>query len=233
MLASSASTTIKILVVEDDRTLNKELTVLLTNSGFLVSQCFNGLDAVDIAVQKTFDLILLDIMLPGRDGLAVLNILRNTIATPVIILSAKHAEEERIQGLSAGADDYLAKPFNKEELLLRIDAILRRTMQVPNTSDSIQEMDALIVDKTQARVTVYDNEVNFTPTEISLLWVLMQNKGEVLSKAFLYQTVLNRRYSQYDRSVDMHLSRIRKKLSSHGWEGNRLQTVHSKGFCLS
>lgn len=169
-------------------------------------------------------------MLPKRDGFSVLNILRNTHATPVIIVSAKHAEEERIQGLIAGADDYLAKPFNKAELLLRIEALLRRTLRVTEPNQDVLTLDEFIADKRAQQVTVSGKPTNVTPTESGLLWILLQNRGEVLSKAFPYQMVFHRSYSQYDRSLDMHLSRIRRKLNQVGWDVTRLQTVHGKGY---
>ena len=118
-----------ILVVEDDTLLNDQITELLANQGYSVTQCFDGDQALDLAVAQRFSLILLDVMLPGKDGLAVLNILRSCNNTPVIIVSAKHAEEERILGLSAGADDYLAKPVNTQMLLTALD-----TEQVPNNT---------------------------------------------------------------------------------------------------
>lgn len=221
-----------VLVVEDDAALNTSLTEMLCRAGYSVSQSFDGEEALNLAVSHDFQLILLDLMLPGRDGLSLLSILRSTKTTPVIILSAKHAEEERIQGLSAGADDYLAKPFNKEELLLRIDALLRRTLRLVSRDDSGKILDGLAIDFKAQKVLVMGQEVTLTPSELSLLWILLQNTGQVLSKAFLYQTVMNRSYSQYDRSVDMHLSRVRRKLAKAGWNGARLQTVHGKGYCL-
>ncbi|MEM0910314.1 MAG: response regulator transcription factor [Pseudomonadota bacterium] len=233
--SNNQSTTQKprILVVEDDVTLSDQLTELLLSSGYQVKQCFDGQQALDTAVIESFQLILLDLMLPGRDGLSLLQILRNCSSTPVIIVSAKHAEEERVKGLSAGADDYLAKPFNKDELLLRIDAILRRTMKINHREESTQQLDELIADRRQQQVSVGKEVVTVTPTELSLLWTLMQNAGEILSKAFLYQTVLNRRFSQYDRSLDMHFSRVRRKLNDAGWDGSRLQTIHGKGYRIT
>lgn len=226
------STQPHILVVEDDPVLNDQIAVLLGGNGYCFTQCFDGESALELAISSNYSLILLDIMLPGKDGLSVLNILRSCNSTPVIVVSAKHAEEERIMGLSAGADDYLAKPFNSQELLLRIDAVIRRSNRNENVTNASLQIDNLVLCLTTKQVLVGDADVSLTPTEFGLLSILVQNIQQVLSKAFLYQAVLNKQYSQYDRSLDMHMSRVRKKLMEKGWDGSRLQTVHGKGYCI-
>lgn len=225
-------TTPRILVVEDDKYLNDELKQLLSDSAYQVDQCHDGEEALSKALCESYHLVLLDLMLPVRDGLSMLNLLRKTDATPVMIVSARHAEQERIQGLSAGADDYMAKPFNKEELLLRVDAILRRTMRPKAVEDQVLSHQNLTLNKAQQQVEINQQSVTVTPTEMGLLYMLIQNRGEVLSKAYLYQTVFHRQYSQYDRSLDMHISKLRRKLTAAGWDGSCLQTVHGKGYCL-
>ncbi|GAA81558.1 MULTISPECIES: response regulator transcription factor [Pseudoalteromonas] len=221
-----------ILVVEDDTLLNDQITELLANQGYSVTQCFDGNHALDLAVAQRFSLILLDVMLPEKDGLAVLNILRSCNSTPVIIVSAKHAEEERILGLSAGADDYLAKPFNSQELLLRVDSVLRRVFKQDTNTPYIANIDGLEIDSLHQQVFLHCELLTFTPIEFGLLQILMKNQAQILLKPFLYQVVLNKRFSQYDRSLDMHMSRIRKKLNNAGWDGSRLHTVHGQGYCI-
>jgi len=221
-----------ILVIEDDQSLNDQLCEFLNNHGYLTTPCFRGDEGLNLAVSRTFNLILLDIMLPGQDGLTVLSILRSCNDTPVMVLSAKHAEEERIRGLSAGADDYLSKPFNTEELLLRVDAILRRSMKGNSLQHGELQIDDLKTVSRQQEIFANGQALQLTPTEYGLLTTLMRNHTQVLSKVFLYQTILHRAFSQYDRSLDMHMSRVRKKLSGAGWDGSRLQTVHGKGYCL-
>ncbi|KPZ60055.1 putative transcriptional regulatory protein YedW [Pseudoalteromonas sp. P1-13-1a] len=222
----------KILVVEDDNLLNEQMSELLTAQGYAVTSCFDGDDALHLAVTQSFNLILLDVMLPGKDGLTMLNILRSCNNTPVIIVSAKHAEEERIKGLSAGADDYLAKPFNSQELLLRVDSVLRRAFKQDGKAPYVTNIEGLEVDSLHQQVSLHGAVVSFTPIEFGLLHILIKNPGQILLKPFLYQVVLNKRFSQYDRSLDMHMSRIRKKLNNAGWDGTRLQTVHGKGYCI-
>ena len=222
----------EILVIEDDEVLNEQVAGLLRGMGYRVEQCFGGDDGLTAAVSGRHDLIILDVMLPGRDGLSLLSILRKTSDGPVIIVSAKHAEEERIRGLRAGADDYLAKPFNVEELKLRVDAVLRRTRVPQQTEPEHQEMDGLTVDRRLQEVRAHGRLIELTPTQRNLLWTLLSNRAEILPKPYLYAAVLNRSYSSYDRSLDMHMSRVRRKLNEAGWAGSRLQTVHGKGYCL-
>jgi two-component system response regulator PfeR len=172
-------------------------------------------------------------MLPERDGFSLLKVLRKSCQTPVIIVTAKGAEQERIQGFSQGADDYVAKPFNTAELLLRIEAILRRSnKQVTESSKQELTVDGLTLNIKNQLVFVEDNVLEFTPIQFKLLWELLLNRGEVLSKAYLYQKVLNKNIGAYDRSLDMHLSRVRRKLVDGKWQGERLQTSHGKGYCL-
>ncbi|MEM7098066.1 MAG: response regulator transcription factor [Pseudomonadota bacterium] len=228
-----AADAVSILVVEDDPQLNRQLVDALSDQKYVVVSCADGEQGLVLATSQRYDLILLDVMLPKLDGLSVLNILRRTSETPVIIVSARHAEEERIKGLSAGADDYLSKPFNIEELLLRIDAVLRRSLVSANDSEDQLELDDLMIDRKERSAKACGQLLELTPTQLNLLWTLARNLGEVLPRAYLYQAVLNRSHSAYDRSLDMHLSRVRRKLNAAGWDGSRLRTVHGKGYCLT
>ncbi len=223
-----------ILIVEDDPILNEQLTSLLKAKGFTVEHCYDGEKGLRLATENHYDMVLLDILLPKRDGLSVLGILRNAKQTPVILVSAKGAEEERIRGLSKGADDFISKPFHPDELLLRIDAILRRcSPKAQPPSQQLIALDKLHVDMLSQKVDVDGERLELTPIQFKLLLTLLQNKGEVLSKAFLYQVVLNKNYGAHDRSLDMHLSRVRRKLSEANWNGERLRAVHGKGYCLT
>lgn len=205
---------------------------MLLNHGYKVDQCLDGEAGLSLAAKNQHQLILLDVMLPKRDGFSLLNILRKSCQTPVMILSAKGAEEERIKGFNYGADDYLAKPFNSTELLLRIEALLRRSQNdFPQEAQQLS-LDGLCVDRLKSIASANEQVLELTPIQFKLLWVLLQNSGNVLSKAFLYQVVLNKTYGAHDRSLDMHLSRVRRKLMEAEWPGQRLQTVHGKGYCL-
>lgn len=223
----------KILVIEDDKELNLQLTELLTNKGFVVESCFDGEQGLIAAASQSFQLIVLDIMLPKRDGISLLTMLRKTSQTPVIMVTAKGAEQERIIGFTQGADDYVSKPFNPTELLLRIDALLRRTqVQTYTASQTELNVENLVLRYSNQQAEVDGHQIEFTPIQFKLLWELLLHQGETLSKAYLYQQVLNRNIGAYDRSLDMHLSRLRKKLNAVNGPGERLQTNHGKGYCL-
>lgn len=224
----------KILVIEDDQELNQQLAQTLRNKGYQVDQCYDGEDGLSQAARQVHQLVLLDVMLPGRDGFSVLKLLRKTCQTPVMMLTAKGAEQERILGFTAGADEYMTKPFNVTELLLRIEALLRRCSPSVKQEQALQKIDGLVLDRIAQQVSIEGGEqLEMTPTQFKLLWILVQQRGEVLSKVYLYQVVLNRTFSNYDRSLDMHLSRVRRKLVAAGWQGERLQTVHGKGYLFA
>ncbi|MFC3152746.1 response regulator transcription factor [Litoribrevibacter euphylliae] len=224
-----------ILIIEDDRTLNNQLADLLQGRGFNTHQCHDGEQGLLSALSDKFDLILLDVLLPTMDGFSVLNKLRKSKHTPVMILTACGAEEERIQGYSSGADDYLPKPFNFTELVLRIDALLRRSLGLikPQAQANCQTVDLLMLDRIRQGVTYDGESISLTPIQFKLLWILVENRHEVLSKPYLYQLVLEREFSRYDRSLDMHLSRIRRKLMDAGMPADRLTTVHGKGYSFT
>lgn len=232
MLSNASQTTFSILVVEDDQVLNKQLSTLMQDAGYAVESSFDGEEAILATTKQHFDLVLLDVMLPERDGISVLSMLRKTSQVPVIMVTAKGAEEERIKGLRQGADDYIAKPFNTTELLLRIEALLRRAHQAGRQHSQSVKVDNLMLDRQSQSVTIDDALLELTSTQFKILWQLGLHQGEVLSKAYLSQQALNRTLGTYDRGLDMHLSRIRRKLNQAGWQGDRLQTVHGEGYCL-
>lgn len=224
----------KLLIVEDDAVLNEQLADLLVERGYDVDSRLDGEQGLTAASAKNYDLIILDVMMPKRDGFSMLNILRKTSLTPVIMLTAKGAEDERIKGFYQGADDYLTKPFNTTELLLRVDALLRRSRGNNEITDETElELDHVFLSKANEVARVDEQIIELTPIQFRLLWTLILHRGEVLSKAFLYQTVLHRAYGPHDRSLDMHLSRVRRKLTRAGGPGKRLQTVHGEGYCIS
>lgn len=222
-----------ILVIEDDEILNEQLTKLLSSKGYNVVQSFEGEQGLSFALSGQYQLILLDVMLPKLDGFSLLKILRKSCQTPVIMVTARGAEQERIQGFSQGADDYVSKPYNQTELLLRVEALLRRSQNIQvETTDNEITLDNLTINFKEQKVLVGTELLDFTPIQFKLLWELLVHRGEVLSKAYLYQRILNRNMTAYDRSLDMHLSRVRRKLNDGNWSGERLQTSHGKGYCL-
>lgn len=223
-----------ILVIEDDHALNGQIAQLLGSRGYHTHQCFEGESGLLSAVSHRFDLILLDVLLPKLNGFEILNRLRKTHQTPVMMLTACGAEEERITGYSRGADDYVPKPFSFTELVLRIEALLRRSRGSHDTRSDLDTMEVgkLRLDRTSLSVVYGEADVSLTQIQFRLLWVLVLHQGEALSKPYLYQLVLEKEFSRYDRSLDMHLSRVRRKLVNAGMAADRLQTVHGKGYCF-
>lgn len=222
----------QILAIEDDPTLGAHLKDSLEAQGFRVTLADEGLGGLALATEQPFDLILLDVLLPGLDGLELLARLRGRWRTPVLMMSALGDERHRIRGFHCGADDYLPKPFSMAELRVRIEAILRRVAyeraQPVATSEG-----PLLFDDARCDVRHAGSWLGLTATEYRLMELMFRHAGEVLSKPFLYQQVLHRGYSQHDRSLDMHVSNIRRKLAQVEGAGLRLESVWGKGYLLS
>ena len=228
----------RLLTIEDDPVLGAYLHEQLGRCGFDVIWCQNGLEGLARARQEHFDVVLMDILLPGMNGLQVLTHLRQTHALPVILMSALGAEADRISGFQLGADDYLPKPFSMAELRVRIQAILRRVAldRMPG-APTVQELppaeSGLLFDDEACDVRRGEQWAGLTRSEFRLLDTLQRNADEVLSKAFLYQQVLQRGYAAHDRSLDMHISQIRRKLKTIGYYQHEVRTVWGKGYVLS
>ncbi len=221
----------RILLIEDDRDVSNALTRILTKKGYHTIQSFTGREGLLTAINQNFHLILLDKMLPELDGLEVLQRLRKYRDTPVVMLSACGAEQDRIDGFTGGADDYLPKPFNMTELLLRIEALLRRSMAQNKPASSINELSdgELCLNLKLQQLRCSGEEVELTPIEFQLLKTFLTHRAEILSKPYLYQLVLNKSFSRYDRSLDMHVSNLRAKLTDLGCL-NKITTVRGQGY---
>lgn len=224
----------RILIIEDDPVLSDQLADLIRRSGHSADQCHGGDRGLELASRQEHHLILLDVMLPERDGFSLLDVLRRTSQVPVIMVTASNAEEQRIRGLGKGADDYVAKPFNTTELLLRIEALLRRCYpRRQQEQHEVMRLEGLEVDRIRQHASAHGRLLDLTPIQFKLLWLLLLNRDEVLTKAYLSQTVLKRALGEHDRGIDMHLSRVRRKLKQAGWQGERLRTMHGRGYCLT
>jgi len=222
----------QILAIEDDPLLGAHLKEALAQHGYQVTLASNGREGLALAAEPTFALVLLDILLPEIDGLALLAQLRRQRHVPVILMSALGAEQDRISGFSSGADDYLPKPFSIGELRVRIEAILRRVAYERGQPPSPAQC-GLAFDEMRGDVALDGAWAGLTATEFRLLETLNRHAGEVLSKPFLYQQVLRRGYSQHDRSLDMHVSNVRRKLAAVDYQGMRIEAVWGKGYLLS
>jgi two-component system response regulator PfeR len=219
------------LLVEDDSRLRLDLERHFCQRGFAVTTCANGDQGLVAVHQNDFDLVLLDIMLPGVDGLSLLDTLRSARTTPVMLMSALGAEQDRITGFTRGADDYLPKPFSLAELDARIDALLRRASldrarEVPRSQGSLQFDDEL------QDVSRSGEHAGLTHSEYRLLATLNAHAGEALSKSFLYQSVLHRAYTRLDRGLDVHVCNLRRKLAAIGAQQVQIQAVRGQGYIL-
>ncbi len=219
----------KILIVDDDIELAELLGRQLEREGFAVETAADGASGLEAALSGHPDVVVLDVMLPGLDGFEVLRRLRIASQVPVLMLTARGEDVDRIVGLEMGADDYLPKPFNPRELVARLRAILRRAR--PSTpADGALLVGDLEVDP-GARTVHRDNvEIALTGVEFSLLEELVDNAGQVLTREHLYREVLGRRQSSLDRSLDVHISSLRKKLGPLPQGGERIKTVRGVGY---
>ncbi len=223
----------RILIIDDDEELCELISEYLTAEGFEVEAIHDGESGLQKALRGKRDLVILDVMLPTKNGFDVLRELRKTSKIPVLMLTARGGDTERIVGLETGADDYLPKPFNPRELAARLRAILRRTEITDETKqfedDRLQVGDVEV--KISARsATKRGKDLGLTSIEFELLAVLLKNAGTVVKKEDLSEQVLERRLSPYDRSLDMHVSNLRKKLDARGNSEERIKTVRSAGY---
>ncbi|MGG2397344.1 response regulator transcription factor [Pseudomonas sp. SH1-B] len=222
----------RILAVEDDPLLASHLQADLVNRGYDVTLSHDGSEGLSLAEREDFDLVLMDIMLPGTNGLEALQRLRQRRRVPVLLMSALGDEQNRIAGFSQGADDYLPKPFSLGELSVRIEAILRRVAYERHQQQGQSTDDGLSFDEGRSDVAHAGQWAGLTLSEYRVLELLWRNREEVLSKPFLYQQALRRAYAQHDRSLDMHVSHVRRKLQAIGYAQTRVDTVWGKGYVL-
>lgn len=221
----------QILLIDDDIELTQLLTDYLTSEGFSVRCCHDGITGLSRAYDTSVDLILLDVMMPKLNGFEVLKALGGAHSTPILMLTAKGDDADRILGLELGADDYLAKPFHHRELLARINAIFRRIDIVnrKQTNHHQQIINYVELDHGKREVRCHNNLVELTGTEFEMLTCLMDQHGQIVSKDLLSEQVLGRKLSAFDRSIDMHVSNIRRKLKSAGGQ-EKIKTIRGSGY---
>ena len=212
----------RILIVEDEGTIARLIEVSLKRAGYACTVAHDGIAAADLIEAQDFDLALLDIMLPGLDGYELLEYLQ-PMGTPVIFITAKGSTKDRVRGLSLGADDYLVKPFEVEELLARVGAVLRRAGRGGQTLTAF----GVTLDVVARQVTRNGSPVDLTPREFALLEQLMRNRGAALYRDMLYERVWGAELTD-TRTLDLHIQRLRKKL---GWQ-EQIETVYRVGYRL-
>lgn len=228
---SQAEQPAKILLIDDDQELGKMLSDFLGADRLDVAVRNTGESGLEEFSRNTFDLLILDIMMPGMNGLDVLKKVRQKSAVPVIMLTARGDDIDRIIGLEFGADDYLPKPFNPRELLARIKAILRRS-QASRSESRILSLGNITLDTRTHRAAVDDAELDLTGTEYEILKCLLETPGEVVNKEHLSERALGRRLLPYDRSVDTHISNLRGKLERAGNREVTIQNQRGIGYLL-
>ncbi|WP_294892475.1 response regulator [uncultured Gilliamella sp.] len=224
----------KLLVVDDDLEIASLLCELLELEGFTVEVANNGIEALE-KFDDSIDLVLLDIMMPEMNGLSVLSSLRSKFTVPVIFLTAKDSELDKINGLELGADDYILKPFNDRELIARINALLRRARWDTVGNESNEKplqytIDKLVVNTKQQSVYFDDKYIELTGTEFQVLLKLLENKGMTISRDTLSETVLGKEFIPLARSIDVHVSNLRKKLPPRSDGLPWIKTLRSKGY---
>lgn len=225
----------KILLVDDDRELTSLLKELLEMEGFNIVVAYDGEQALSL-LDSAIDLLLLDIMMPKKNGIDTLKELRQHHQTPVIMLTARGSELDRVLGLELGADDYLPKPFNDRELVARVRAILRRSnwseQQHMDIGAPTLDVDGLQLNPGRQEASFDGQILDLTGTEFTLLYLLAQHLGQVVSRELLSQEVLGKRLTPFDRAIDMHISNLRRKLpdrkDGHPW----FKTLRGRGYLM-
>lgn len=224
----------QILLVDDDKELSTMLGDYLAAEGFSIDHAYDGEQGVLKVLSGQYDAVVLDVMMPKLDGFEVLRRIRSESSVPVIMLTAKGDDVDRIVGLEIGADDYLPKPFNPRELLARLHAILRRSQsyKTENHKNKNQQIGELEINPSSRTAMAKGQALDLTSTEFNLLNALVNHAGNIVSKESLSQHGLGRALQKYDRSIDMHMSNLRKKLTQQGL-GSMLITIRGQGYQIT
>lgn len=237
-MASQAGMSETILIVEDDLVLRETLEYRLANEGYRISTAADGYEALEAAQEDSPDLVLLDVMLPGIDGFEVCRILRQEMTMPILMLTARTDEVDRVVGLEIGADDYITKPFSMRELLARVKAQLRRVRILTEESESDLpfaaseplRFDDLVIDLTRCEVTLQDEVLQLKPKEFELLASLARRMGQVLSREQLLKAVWGWDQAGQSRTVDVHVRWLREKIEEDPGNPRRIVTVRGIGY---
>lgn len=227
--------TVGILVVDDDAAIADLVEIHLVSDGYTVYKAYNAKEGLDLLDDKNIKLVILDIMMPEVDGLTMCHIIRKTSTIPIIMLSAKSSDLDKIIGLSTGADDYVIKPFNPLELTARVKSQLRRyTKFNPNShegnSDKDVHVENLIINRETHRVIAYDKEVKLTPIEFDILFLLATNIGKVFSTDEIFERVWNEKMFEANNTVMVHIRRLREKIEMDSRNAQVIKTVWGVGY---
>ena len=225
-----------ILVIDDEKEIAELVEIYLVSDGYKVFKASSAQEGFDILDKENIQLILLDIMMPGMDGLEMCRIIRETRNIPIIMLSAKSTDLDKIMGLGIGADDYVTKPFNPLELTARVKSQLRRYTKL-NPNSAAQEnakneisIRGLVINKDNHKVTVYDEEINLTPIEFDILYLLASNPGRVFSTDEIFERVWNEKVYEANNTVMVHIRRLRGKMKEDERQNKIITTVWGVGY---
>ncbi len=221
-----------ILIVEDEQTISRVLAVYLKHEGYEVVQAYDGVEGLELFSQRKPDLVLLDVMLPGMDGWAILKEIRKTSACPVIMLTALGDIDYRLKGLNQGADDYISKPFVGEEVMARVNAVLRRSSNVLDTENE-KQFGSLKINMASHVVTVNGEKVVLTPKDLSLLIFLAKGPNRTFTREDLIENVWGMDYAGSDRAVDLSVKRIRQSLAAWPAAQGEIRTLRGLGYQFS
>ena len=220
----------RILVVDDERKIVELLRLYLQKDGYRVLAAYDGLQALEVARQRQPDLILLDLLLPGMDGLDVCRILKAETGVPIIVLTAKTTDEDKLVGLEMGADDYVTKPFNPREVVARVRAVLRRAGKDSPQAPEQMRFAGLVIDCRSHEVRVRDDAVPLTPTEFRLLEVLAGEPGRAFTRPELLDQVFGTDFDGFERTVDVHVKNLRQKIEIDPRHPTYVRTVYGVGY---
>lgn len=222
---------IHVMIIEDEPMMIEVLTAYLEKEGYEVSSSKNGKDGLEMFWKKQPDFLILDLMLPDLTGEQICARIRQKSDAPILILSAKSAEEDRIGGIVLGADDYVTKPFSPREVIVRMEAILRRTGLLSKKSVQSFNKGMLVIDNKKKQVKLHDEEMTLTPIEFNILLALSKEPGRVFSRVDLLEKIQEDRfYEGYERSVDVHIKNLRKKIEKDARHPDFIVTVFGMGY---
>lgn len=220
----------KILIADDNKQIVSILSEYAKKEGFQSDSAFDGREALDLALKNDYDMILLDVMMPEIDGFEVVREIRRVSNVPIIMVTARGEDFEKIMGLDTGADDYIVKPFSPSEVLARVRAILRRIDPVETKSKSIIKYDNLMIDLDEYITEIDGNSIPLTKKEMELLWILAENGNKVFSRENLLDSLWGYDYYGDIRTVDSHIKRLRAKLDEYPHENWEIKTIWGVGY---
>lgn len=229
-----------ILIVDDEKEIADLIEVYLKNDGYTVHKFYNGTDALKCIESQNLDLVILDVMLPDVDGFRICQKIREQYFYPIIMLTAKVEDTDKIMGLTIGADDYITKPFNPLEVVARVKTQLRRYVRYNNAAiDEVKELPieeydirGLIINKNTHKCTLYGKAIALTPIEFSILWYLCENKGKVISSEELFENVWGKKFLDNNNTVMAHIGRLREKMKEPAKKPKFIKTVWGVGYTI-